>query len=146
MLSGMVRGVGRLIAAVASVLRASLVVAMGVMLACIVFQVVMRYVFANAPSWSEELALLMFAWATMGGLALGVREGFHVRLDIVIDHLPPPLRRWAESGYRHGDSCVRRVSRVVRCCGFWTSREGRSLPQSAIRSKFCTLLRPSRVD
>lgn len=97
MLSDMIRGVGRLIAAVASLLRASLVAAMGVMLACIAIQVVMRYVFGNAPSWSEELALLMFSWAAMGGLALGVREGFHVRLDIFIERLPPPLRRWAET-------------------------------------------------
>jgi len=93
----MIRSIGRLIAAVAGVLRASLVIAMGVMLACIALQVVMRYVFGNAPSWTEELALLMFAWCTMGGLALGVREGFHVRLDILLDPLPPPLRRWAEA-------------------------------------------------
>ena len=97
MLSGMIRGVRRLIAAVASVLRASLVIAMGVMLACIAIQVVMRYVFGNAPSWTDELALLMFAWCTMGGLALGVREGFHVRLDIFINALPAPLYRSAEA-------------------------------------------------
>lgn len=90
-------GLERLVALVAYVLRASLVVAMAVMLACIVIQVVMRYVFGNAPSWTDELALLMFAWCTMGGLALGVREGFHVRLDIFINALPPPLHRWAET-------------------------------------------------
>ena len=71
---------------------------MGVMLACIALQVVMRYVFGNAPSWTEELALLMFSWSIMGGLALGVREGFHVRLDILLDRLPPSLSRWVESG------------------------------------------------
>jgi TRAP-type C4-dicarboxylate transport system permease small subunit len=97
MLSLPARAMGHLVALVAYILRASLVAAMGVMLACIAIQVVMRYVFGNAPSWSEELALLMFSWVTLGGLALGVREGFHVRLDVVLNLLPASLRRWAET-------------------------------------------------
>jgi TRAP-type C4-dicarboxylate transport system permease small subunit len=84
------------IAAVA--LRASLIAALAIMLACIAVQVVMRYVFGNALSWSEELAILMFAWAALGGLALGVREGFHVRLTLLLDVLPAGARPWAERG------------------------------------------------
>jgi len=92
------RGLERFVALVTSVLHASLVAAMVVMLACIALQVVMRYVFGNAPSWTEELALLMFSWCIMGGIALGVREGFHVRLDILLTALPPSLSRWIEIG------------------------------------------------
>ena len=80
----------------AAALRWSLVAAMAVMLACIALQVVMRYVFGNALSWSEELALLMFSWAALGGLALGVREGFHVRLTLLLDPLASRARAWAE--------------------------------------------------
>lgn len=92
------RGLERFVALVTFVLHASLVAAMVVMLACIALQVVMRYVFGNAPSWTEELALLMFSWCIMGGIALGVREGFHVRLDILLTALPPSLSRWIEIG------------------------------------------------
>lgn len=74
--------------ALAAVLRWSLVAATAVMLAAIFLQVVMRYVFMRAPPWSEELAVLMFSWATLGGLALGVREGFHVALTLLVDALP----------------------------------------------------------
>ena len=77
-------------------LRWSLIAALAVMLACIALQVVMRYVFGNALSWSEELALLMFSWAALGGLALGVREGFHVRLTLLLEPLPAVARVWAE--------------------------------------------------
>lgn len=77
-------------------LRWSLIAALALMLACIALQVVMRYVFGNALSWSEELALLMFSWATLGGLALGVREGFHVRLTLLLEPLPAGARAWAE--------------------------------------------------
>ncbi|WP_160120643.1 TRAP transporter small permease [Rhodovarius lipocyclicus] len=82
----------RATAALASLLKASLVVAVLVMFAAIVIQVVMRYVFLAAPSWSEELAVLMFSWATLGGLALGVREGFHVALTLLPEALPPAPR------------------------------------------------------
>jgi len=96
MLSLAKTGLGRAIAFVATLLRISLIAAAAIMLACITIQVVMRYVFGRTPSWSEELAVLMFAWATMGGLALGVREGFHVRLDILLDRLPMVPRGLAE--------------------------------------------------
>lgn len=82
--------------AAAATLRWSLIAAVALMLACIALQVVMRYVLGNALSWSEELALLMFSWAALGGLALGVREGFHVRLTLVLEPLPAGARAWSE--------------------------------------------------
>ena len=85
------------VALLAALLKASLVAAALVMLGCITLQVVMRYVFGHATSWSEELAILMFAWMVMGGLALGVREGFHVRIDLLLAVLPEHVRPWAES-------------------------------------------------
>lgn len=77
------------LAGLAALLRWSLILATAAMLGLIFLQVVMRYVFAHSPPWSEEMALLAFSWATMGGLALGVREGFHVRLSLLTDQLPP---------------------------------------------------------
>ena len=85
-----------LVEAAAAVLRWSLIAAVALMFACIALQVVMRYVFGNALSWSEELALVTFSWAALGGLALGVREGFHVRLTLVLDPLAARARAWAE--------------------------------------------------
>lgn len=82
--------------AVGAAVRWSLFVAIAVMLTAIAYQVVMRYVFGRAPSWTEELAILMFAWSTMGGFALGVREGFHVRLTVILDRLQPRSRQIAE--------------------------------------------------
>ena len=61
-----IEGLRRIVRAVAWLLRASLIAAAAVMLACIAIQVVMRYVFGRTPSWSEEVAILMFAWTTLG--------------------------------------------------------------------------------
>jgi TRAP-type C4-dicarboxylate transport system permease small subunit len=85
------------VAFLATLLKASLVLSALFMLACITLQVVMRYAFGRATSWSEEMAILMFAWMVMGGLALGVREGFHVRIDLLLLVLPDRVRPWAES-------------------------------------------------
>src|SRR3546814_12915044 len=67
----------------------ALIVAMAVlMVAAILWQVCMRYVFNRPPSWTEELALLLFSWSMLLMLAVGVRESFHVRMDLLIERMP----------------------------------------------------------
>ena len=66
------------------------------MLGALTVQVVMRSAFNAPPSWSEELALLAFSWTALLGLAYGVREGIHVRMDLLLDTLPAALRLWVE--------------------------------------------------
>lgn len=62
------------------------------MLAALTWQIMMRYAFRQAPAWSEEAALLMQTWTVLLGCALGVREGFHVRMDLLFERLPPALK------------------------------------------------------
>ncbi|MBR0648364.1 TRAP transporter small permease subunit [Roseomonas terrae] len=79
----------RLIAdGVAAATRYSIALSAAGMLGCIVYQVVTRYVLGAASSWSEEAAVLLFSWSVLGGLALGVHDGFHVRLTLLLDLLP----------------------------------------------------------
>jgi TRAP-type transport system small permease protein len=66
------------------------------MLAALTWQIVMRYAFRQAPAWSEEAALLMQTWMVLLGCALGVREGFHVRMDLLFERLPPALKERVE--------------------------------------------------
>ena len=87
---------GRLAYGIAWVTRASIALSAALMLGAITYQVVMRYVFGDTPSWSEELAVLLFSWSVLGGLALGVHEGWHVRLTLLPDLLPRGLRILAE--------------------------------------------------
>jgi TRAP-type C4-dicarboxylate transport system permease small subunit len=87
---------GPLARGIAWVTRASIALAAALMLAAITYQVVMRYVFGDTPSWSEELAVLLFSWSVLGGLALGVHEGWHVRLTALPDLLPRNPRILAE--------------------------------------------------
>ena len=66
------------------------------MLASLMLQVVMRYVFNQAPTWTEELAVTCFSWSMLLGIGLGVRHGIHVRMDLLTDRLPALPRRWLE--------------------------------------------------
>jgi len=51
---------------------------------CVVFlQVVMRYVFQNSLTWSEELARYIFLWQCWIGASYAVKKGSHIRVEIL---------------------------------------------------------------
>ncbi len=52
-----------------------------------------RYVLNAAPSWTEQAALLLMLWFILFAAAAGVREGFHIRLTLVQEALPPNRKR-----------------------------------------------------
>jgi C4-dicarboxylate transporter DctQ subunit len=57
--------------------------------ACFVFlQVILRYGFNTALSWTEELSGIAMVWAVYMGAALAVRERFHIRIMAGVVALP----------------------------------------------------------
>ncbi len=57
---------------------------------CVLFaQVIARYVFKSAFSWSDELAIWSGIWLIMLGSALVAAKGKHVRIDFFVNLLPP---------------------------------------------------------
>lgn len=82
---------------VAARLTRWLVVLMGgVCMASLIYQVFTRYFIGRAAPWTEELALFLFTWIVLLAGSLGVREGFHVRLTLLLDVLPDAARLWTE--------------------------------------------------
>lgn len=74
-----------------------LVVAMVLLMLCVLSgQILLRYAFNMALSWSEELALALMTWTVLLMAALGVKEGFHVRMALLIQRLPAAARLRAE--------------------------------------------------
>jgi TRAP-type C4-dicarboxylate transport system permease small subunit len=49
----------------------------------LIIQVVARYFVNNPTVWSEELAIVIFVWTAMLGIAVCVRRGEHLTLDIL---------------------------------------------------------------
>lgn len=50
-------------------------------------QVISRYIAGRPFTWSEELARYIFVWMTFLGMAVGVKQGSHVALDILVKKL-----------------------------------------------------------
>ena len=65
------------------------IVAMFALMVAVIFlQVIMRYVFSNSLSWSEELGKFLFVWISWMGISLGQREGEHIKITMLTDRLP----------------------------------------------------------
>jgi TRAP-type C4-dicarboxylate transport system permease small subunit len=58
------------------------------LLAVVVYGVVLRYVFNDAPPYVEQLALLLVISVAMFGAAAGVRDAGHIGLDSLVSALP----------------------------------------------------------
>ncbi len=56
-------------------------------------QVIFRYVIEGSLPWSEELLRFLFVWTTFLGAGIGVRKGAHLGLTIIVDSLPPKLKK-----------------------------------------------------
>ena len=60
-----------------------------VVLTAIVFtDVVMRYIFQQGFSWSQEIATLMMVWFSLVGMAIGVLEKIHISIELFTAKLP----------------------------------------------------------
>ena len=86
----------RVNAVAAAVLKWTVVAMVAVMTAALTAQVGLRYLFNVTLSWSEELSLGLFTWTVLLMAALGVREGFHVRMALAVERLQGRPRREAE--------------------------------------------------
>ncbi|MFM0648943.1 TRAP transporter small permease [Paraburkholderia bryophila] len=64
-------------------------VSLAVLSLLVIYSVVMRYVFNDAPDFVEPIALLLVIVIAMFGAALKVREGGHIGLDSLVTKLPP---------------------------------------------------------
>jgi TRAP-type C4-dicarboxylate transport system permease small subunit len=62
------------------------------MVGIIFFQVIMRYVFNNPLSWSEEFGKFLFVWLSWLGISIGHRRKEHIKITMVVDKLPHALK------------------------------------------------------
>jgi len=58
---------------------------LALMTAIVFLQVIMRYVFANSLSWSEELARFIFLWLSWIGASYAVKTRDHFRVEMFAD-------------------------------------------------------------
>ncbi len=64
---------------------------MGMLLAMVViicYQVVMRFVFNDSPSWTEEVAILLMIWFGILSIPIGVKLHLHIGIEYLFNQFP----------------------------------------------------------
>jgi TRAP-type C4-dicarboxylate transport system permease small subunit len=74
------------------VARWIIVAASAAMIAIVSLQVVLRYGFNSSIDWSEEISRLLFVWCMFLAIPLGIREGAHVGIELLLAHIAPLVR------------------------------------------------------
>jgi TRAP-type C4-dicarboxylate transport system permease small subunit len=59
----------------------------------IAMQIISRYVFNNSLHWTEEFSRYAYVWIIFLGAAIAVKEGTHVRIDILLQKLGIKAKR-----------------------------------------------------
>jgi TRAP-type transport system small permease protein len=78
----------RLLQAGDRALTAVLLVAVAVMVTVVASQVALRYGLNRSFDWADEIGRLAFVWSIFLAIPLGVRDGAHIGIDLVVDKLP----------------------------------------------------------
>ncbi len=66
------------------------------LLGVVIYGVVLRYVFNDAPPYVEQVALLLVVSVAMFGASAGVRDAGHIGLDSLVKVLPDVVQFWCK--------------------------------------------------
>ncbi len=63
------------------------------MVVVVSLQVVMRYVFNGSFDWADEVSRIAFVWTIFLAIPLGIRDGIHVGIDLLVQRFPVAVRK-----------------------------------------------------
>ena len=66
---------------------------MAVMAVVIPYEVIGRYVFQRMSIWSGEVSMYSLAWASMLGSAVGLKKGYQVSMNSIVESVPPTVAK-----------------------------------------------------
>lgn len=88
----MLKAFSRVLDAIEKVFIIALGILLAVMSGVMFYQVVLRYVFNHPNVWAEEIVVYCFAWVCFLGAPVCVRRNSHLKVDFVLEQMPPKLR------------------------------------------------------
>ena len=104
-------------------------VSLVMLLGIVIYGVVLRYAFNDAPAYVEQLALLLVISVSMMGASAGVRDSGHIGLDSLVRILPAKVQFW----------CHMAVQLLVLCFALTLCIGGFLMAQSTYASTIPTL-------
>jgi TRAP-type C4-dicarboxylate transport system permease small subunit len=70
-----------------------IIVTMAAMVVVVSAQVFLRYGFNTSLDWGEDIARLLFVWTIFLAIPLGVKEGAHIGIELVVKLFPEVAQR-----------------------------------------------------
>lgn len=70
-----------------------LAILFSIMVLALFYQIIMRFVFHSANSWSEELTRYSFIWMSMLGSAIATRRSRNMDVDFLVNLMPRPVKK-----------------------------------------------------
>ncbi|MEO5698741.1 MAG: TRAP transporter small permease [Burkholderiaceae bacterium] len=89
---------GRVLDALDRAVLVTLLVTVAAMVGVVSAQVALRYGFNRSFDWADEVARLAFVWSIFLAIPLGVRQGAHIGIDIVVAKLPAAVQAMLRRG------------------------------------------------
>ena len=74
-------------------MRVVIIVTMAAMVVVVSAQVFLRYGFNTSLDWGEDVARLLFVWSIFLAIPLGVKEGAHIGIELVVKLFPEGAQR-----------------------------------------------------
>ena len=68
-------------------------VTLGLMTLITFANVIARYIFNSNILWGLETTVFLFAWLVLIGASYGVKQTFHIGVDVVLVMVPKPIRK-----------------------------------------------------
>ncbi len=90
-------GFTRLCAALSRWSLRAAVLGLVLLVVCVQWQVLGRYLLNDSPTWTEPVALLLVLYITALAVAVGVRDAGHLGLESIVALLPRAAQRVAEA-------------------------------------------------
>lgn len=71
-----------------------------IMTVIICYQVLSRFGFNYTPPWIQPLSLLLMVWIGFIGLAIGIQDNSHIRINLFVSKLPAKAQKAVEGVQR----------------------------------------------
>lgn len=87
-----IQSYSRFLDVLTKILKVILIVLLSAMVIISFYQVIMRYIFANAQPWCEELTIYLAIFSIMLALGIASRRDSHLQVDFLTRLYPPRIR------------------------------------------------------
>lgn len=106
-----------------------------VMTVIISYQVISRFGFNYTPAWIQPLSLILMVWIGFLGIAFGIQDNSHIKIDLFVSRMPKKLQV--------ATNLIQRILAIL--FGFFMLFEGSKFTASMMNSQIPGLGAPSAL-